>query len=64
MYAADGLIELPEETTGIMRGESVAFIPFSELGLVGWAQDPLISCNSVSLGSAWRKVLPATRAAS
>ncbi len=35
LRAADGLIELPEEATGVTRGEPVAFIPFSELGLVG-----------------------------
>jgi len=31
---ADGLIELDEETTRVRRGDPVAFIPFSALGLV------------------------------
>lgn len=30
---ADGLIEIPEETTGIRKDELVNFIPFTELGL-------------------------------
>lgn len=30
---ADGLIEIPEETTSLRAGETVAFIPFSEFGL-------------------------------
>ncbi len=31
---ADGLIEIPEETTRIERGQPVDFIPFTELGLM------------------------------
>jgi molybdopterin molybdotransferase len=30
---ADGLIEIPEETTSIERGEPVDFIPFTGFGL-------------------------------
>ena len=30
---ADGLIELPEETTSVAPGDLVAFVPFSELGV-------------------------------
>jgi molybdopterin molybdotransferase len=32
---ADGLIELAEEVTQVARGEPVAFVPFSEFGVVG-----------------------------
>ncbi|MGE0846527.1 MAG: gephyrin-like molybdotransferase Glp [Flavobacteriaceae bacterium] len=31
---ADGLIEIPEETTSIARGDMVAFIPFSGFGIL------------------------------
>jgi molybdopterin molybdotransferase len=30
---ADGLVELPEETTRVERGAPVAFLPFSALGV-------------------------------
>ncbi|MCC0017342.1 MAG: hypothetical protein H6878_13830, partial [Rhodobiaceae bacterium] len=33
LRAADGLIEIPEEATSVARGEPVAFIPFTELGV-------------------------------
>jgi molybdopterin molybdotransferase len=32
---ADGLVELPEETTRVERGAPVAFVPFSALGVSG-----------------------------
>lgn len=32
LRAADGLIEIPEEATGVAPGEPVAFIPFTEFG--------------------------------
>ena len=33
LRAADGLIEIAEETTGVAVGDPVAFIPFTELGI-------------------------------
>ncbi len=35
LTAADGLIEVPEETTALAEGEMVSFIPFSEFGIRG-----------------------------
>jgi molybdopterin molybdotransferase len=32
---ADGLVELPEETTRVERGAPVAFVPFGALGVAG-----------------------------
>lgn len=34
LRVADGLIEIPESTTGVQPGDRVAFIPFSEFGIV------------------------------
>lgn len=36
LRASDGLIDIPEERGDVLAGETVAFIPYSELGLVGW----------------------------
>jgi molybdopterin molybdotransferase len=33
MVAAEGLVELPETVTNVNEGETVAFLPFSEVGL-------------------------------
>jgi molybdopterin molybdotransferase len=35
LRAADGLIDIPEDVPEIRPGDSVAFIPFSEFGIVG-----------------------------
>jgi molybdopterin molybdotransferase len=35
LRAADGLIEIPEEVADVKPGDSVAFIPFSEFGIIG-----------------------------
>jgi len=35
LRAADGLVDIPEDVAGVKPGDSVAFIPFSEFGLVG-----------------------------
>jgi molybdopterin molybdotransferase len=35
LRAADGLIDIPEDVTGVQPGDLVAFIPFAEFGLVG-----------------------------
>jgi molybdopterin molybdotransferase len=35
LRAADGLIEISEEVAAVQRGELVAFIPFSEFGILG-----------------------------
>jgi molybdopterin molybdotransferase len=35
LRAADGLIDIPEDVTGVQAGDLVAFIPFAEYGLVG-----------------------------
>jgi molybdopterin molybdotransferase len=35
LRAADGLIDIPEDVTGVQPGDPVAFIPFAEFGLVG-----------------------------
>jgi molybdopterin molybdotransferase len=35
LRAADGLIDIPEDVADIRPGDSVAFIPFSEFGIVG-----------------------------
>jgi molybdopterin molybdotransferase len=35
LRAADGLIDVPEDVTGVQPGDLVAFIPFAEYGLVG-----------------------------
>ena len=32
---ADGLIDIPEDTADVRRGDPVAFIPFTEFGIVG-----------------------------
>jgi molybdopterin molybdotransferase len=32
---ADGLIDIPEETSSVRRGDTVAFIPFTEFGILG-----------------------------
>jgi molybdopterin molybdotransferase len=32
---ADGLVELAEDVTRVGRGDPVAFVPFSEFGVVG-----------------------------
>ncbi len=34
LAAADGLVELAEDTTGVAEGDLVEFVPFSEFGLV------------------------------
>jgi molybdopterin molybdotransferase len=34
LRAADGLIEVPEEVPEVKKGDLVAFIPFSEFGIV------------------------------
>ena len=33
MVAADGLVELPEDCTGVKAGDIVDYLPFSEVGL-------------------------------
>lgn len=35
LRAADGLIEIPEDATGVEPGDLVAFIPFTEFGIPG-----------------------------
>jgi molybdopterin molybdotransferase len=35
LRAADGLIDIPEEQGDVSPGERVAFIPFSEFGILG-----------------------------
>lgn len=35
LRVADGLIEIPESNTGVQPGDRVAFIPFSEFGILG-----------------------------
>jgi molybdopterin molybdotransferase len=35
LRAADGLIDIPEETAGVRPGDMVAFIPFAGYGIVG-----------------------------
>jgi molybdopterin molybdotransferase len=35
LRAADGLIDIPEDVPEIRPGDSVAFIPFAEFGIVG-----------------------------
>ncbi len=35
LRAADGLIDIPEDVAGVQPGDAVAFIPFSEFGIVG-----------------------------
>ncbi len=35
LRAADGLIDIPEETGAVKRGDTVAFLPFAEFGIVG-----------------------------
>jgi molybdopterin molybdotransferase len=35
LRAADGLIDIPEDVTEVKPGDRVAFIPFSEFGIVG-----------------------------
>ena len=35
LRAADGLIDIPEHTADVRAGDPVAFIPFSEFGIVG-----------------------------
>ena len=35
LRAADGLIDIPEDVRGILPGDTVAFIPFAEFGIVG-----------------------------
>jgi molybdopterin molybdotransferase len=35
LRAADGLIDIPEDMGGVQPGDSVAFIPFAEFGIVG-----------------------------
>jgi molybdopterin molybdotransferase len=35
LRAADGLIDIPEDRPSVSPGEAVAFIPFSEFGIVG-----------------------------
>ncbi len=35
LRVADGLIEVPEELTGIHAGDGIAFIPFTEFNIVG-----------------------------
>ncbi|HJU31572.1 MAG TPA: gephyrin-like molybdotransferase Glp [Hyphomicrobiaceae bacterium] len=35
LRAADGLIDIPEDVGDVKRGDPVAFIPFSEFGIVG-----------------------------
>ena len=35
LLAADGLIEIPEDAGDVQPGDRVAFIPFTELGIVG-----------------------------
>lgn len=35
LRAADGLIDIPEDTADIRAGDMVAFIPFTEFGIVG-----------------------------
>ena len=35
LRAADGLIEVPEDVPAVQPGDLVAFIPFSEYGIVG-----------------------------
>jgi molybdopterin molybdotransferase len=35
LRAADGLIEIPEDVGDVQPGDRVAFIPFSEFGIVG-----------------------------
>jgi molybdopterin molybdotransferase len=37
LRAADGLIDIPEDAGDITRGDTVAFIPFTEFGIVGGA---------------------------
>ena len=35
LRAADGLIDVPEDVTSVATGDHVAFLPFSEFGIVG-----------------------------
>jgi molybdopterin molybdotransferase len=35
LRAADGLIDIPENVPEVRPGDSVAFIPFSEFGIIG-----------------------------
>lgn len=35
LRAADGLIDIPEDTADVHPGDPVAFIPFSEFGILG-----------------------------
>jgi molybdopterin molybdotransferase len=35
LRAADGLIDIPEDVTEVKKGDLVAFIPFTEFGIVG-----------------------------
>ena len=35
LRAADGLIDIPENVPHVVPGDLVAFIPFSEFGIVG-----------------------------
>jgi len=37
LRAADGLIDIPEDAGDVRAGDEVAFIPFSEFGIVGSA---------------------------
>lgn len=39
LRAADGLIDVPEETPRVEKGDLVRFIPFSEFGIVGCGAD-------------------------
>jgi molybdopterin molybdotransferase len=35
LRAADGLIDIPEDVTEVKPGDTVAFIPFAEFGIIG-----------------------------
>jgi molybdopterin molybdotransferase len=35
LRAADGLIDIPEDVEEVRPGDDLAFIPFSEFGIVG-----------------------------
>jgi molybdopterin molybdotransferase len=34
LRAADGLIDIPEDVAAVKRGDLVAFVPFSEFGIL------------------------------
>jgi molybdopterin molybdotransferase len=35
LRAADGLIDIPEDVAEVKPGDTVAFIPFAEFGIIG-----------------------------